>query len=327
MRRMAAEDPRQAREFFLSLLDGRSPALDEFLKLVSSPGEGRLRQLVANAVRTRPDKGGLTTHLMQWHEIETDEFAKRAISAALSDVARSTLVRPSAVTPANAELVETYRYVAGRLHHQLRNALMRPNAQVIKLRKEVREIADDVERARLATLVGALSDDLVRVTRIIEEFDPEDEYFRLRNIALLDWLIAMNAEYARKYAQVDLQIHDSAREAGSLYIVANDYLLTTVFWNLWINAQEAVGLGCRIEVVVTSHAGRVELAILDNGDGFPPERVGVAFTERFSSAGKNRGRGLLEVQDAIQQLHGDVRLYEHLPGDFRIKIRFPLSQV
>jgi hypothetical protein len=215
MRRMAAEDPRQAREFFLSLLDSHSPALDDFLRLVSSPGEGRLRQLVANAVRTRVDKGGLVTHLMQWQEIETDEFAKRAIGAALADVARSTLVRHPAVAPADTELIETYRYVAGRLHHQLRNALMRPNAQIMKLRTEVRQIADDLERARLVTLIGALSDDFVRVTRIIEEFDPEDEHFSLRNIALPDWLIAMNAEYARKYSQVDLLIHDSTREGGA----------------------------------------------------------------------------------------------------------------
>jgi len=47
---------------------------------------GRLRHLVASALRNSRDKERLAPHLIVWHEIETDEFARHAISAALDGV-------------------------------------------------------------------------------------------------------------------------------------------------------------------------------------------------------------------------------------------------
>ena len=54
-----------------------------FLASISSPADGRLRQLVANALRSPRDKERLAAHLIAWQEIETDEFTHRAIARAL----------------------------------------------------------------------------------------------------------------------------------------------------------------------------------------------------------------------------------------------------
>src|SRR5947209_16032292 len=51
LRHLAVEDPREARRVFLQLLDFGGPALDQFLGRISSPADGRLRHLVANAPR------------------------------------------------------------------------------------------------------------------------------------------------------------------------------------------------------------------------------------------------------------------------------------
>src|SRR6266576_3071580 len=51
LRHLAVEDPREARKVFLQLLDSGGPALDHFLGRISSPADGRLRQLAANALR------------------------------------------------------------------------------------------------------------------------------------------------------------------------------------------------------------------------------------------------------------------------------------
>ena len=91
LRHLAVEDPREARRVFLQLLDSGGPALDDFLGRISSPPHGRLRQLVANALRSHRDKERLAPHLIVWHEIETDEFARRAIAGVLDGLdARST---------------------------------------------------------------------------------------------------------------------------------------------------------------------------------------------------------------------------------------------
>src|SRR5258708_2149953 len=86
LRRLAVEDPREARRAFLVLFDSGGSALEQFLGQISSPSDGRLRHLVASALRNNRDKERLAPYLIAWHEIETDEFARRAIAAALDGV-------------------------------------------------------------------------------------------------------------------------------------------------------------------------------------------------------------------------------------------------
>jgi len=83
LRSLAVEDPLEARKLFLKLLDSGGAALEEFLGRVSSPGDGRLRQLVAKSLRNPRDLERIAPHLIAWREIETDEFAHRAIAGAL----------------------------------------------------------------------------------------------------------------------------------------------------------------------------------------------------------------------------------------------------
>ena len=86
LRHLAVEDPREARKVFLRILDSGGFALEQFLGQISSPADGRLRHVVASALRNNRDKERLAPYLIAWHEIETDEFAKRAIAAALDGV-------------------------------------------------------------------------------------------------------------------------------------------------------------------------------------------------------------------------------------------------
>jgi sigma-B regulation protein RsbU (phosphoserine phosphatase) len=86
LRRLAVEDPREARKTFLHLFDSGGSVLEQFLGQISSPADGRLRHLVASALRTNRDKERLAPYLIAWHEIETDEFAKRAMAAALDGI-------------------------------------------------------------------------------------------------------------------------------------------------------------------------------------------------------------------------------------------------
>src|SRR5579862_8288895 len=89
LRRLAVEDPREARKTFLQIFDSGGSALEQFLGQVTSTSDGRLRHLVASALRNNRDKERLAPYLITWHEIETDEFAKRAIASALDGVKAS----------------------------------------------------------------------------------------------------------------------------------------------------------------------------------------------------------------------------------------------
>jgi len=129
LRHLAVEDPLEARRVFLRLLDSGGPALDHFLGRISSPADGRLRQLVANAPRNHRDRERLIPHLIAWQEIETDEFTHRAIVGALKGLD----TRSAAQTALALEVA------------RLTTAIGREMAQRERLNREL-EIAREVQQ-------------------------------------------------------------------------------------------------------------------------------------------------------------------------------------
>jgi signal transduction histidine kinase len=321
-RRLAVEDPLRARDGFLHLMHSGSSDADALLEMLSAPGEGRLRQIIANAVHGLPVKERLIPFLIEWRESETDEFAFRAINSALADQ-DLTSYKPAHVSGSltNANTIQAYRYVSSRISHKLRNALLNPEARFIRLRSVLKAASDPHLRAEILSLVGELSDDLQRIGTIVEftQFDPK--HFDLRAVMLHDWLLAMNDRYAAAFAPIRLTIEANGSRPC---VYASDYLLETIFWNIWMNAQQAIGQNCAIVVEIKPAGGSIEVIVVDNGEGFPQKQRDIAFKEAYSSSGStDRGVGLLEVQDAVERLHGKVGLIEHRPGEYRIKILFP----
>lgn len=316
---LTVQDPRQARTRFCEMLVADAPELDVLLRHVSAPGDGRVRLLIANAVRGRPDKSKVVPFLLKWYENEPDEFAKRAIGVALEGVqvnpspARQQLVDPN--------LVAIYRYVTDRLKHRLRNELMGPMAHIIRLRTHVDRIGDDQLRTDLSEILSLLDDSFQRVGYTVE-LDVDDEYFQWRSITLCDWLQSMNTDYSQRYSPIDFNIMANLG-VSSAKIHASSYLLSTIFWNLWINSQQAVKDRCVITANVTTRNGHIAVLLTDNGTGFPQQLDEVAFRHQYSTSRNHSGRGLLEVQEAVEQLHGQVSLVNINGTELRVKISFP----
>lgn len=319
LRKLAAENPRQARAQFTALLDSNASSVEEILRLAGAPGEGRLRQLIANAVKQRADKARVAPYLQGWLGNETDEFAKTSISAALVGVDQNAF-QPY-IPPDPPQVVETYRYVADRLCHRIRNSMTGP-AQHLRTLESLLNGGTDSKSLEAKSAVTQLKDSLRALSRIVE-FNIEDSYFEWRAVDLTAWLQTMTAQYIAKNAPLTLKITGSSEELA-VRIRANDLLLEILFWNLWKNAQQSVGNPCEITIQIKSTGAEVELLIIDNGKGFSPEYAGVAFVEQFSSRGSNHGRGLLEVQDSVRRLGGTVELVQHKPNEYRIRIRVPV---
>jgi hypothetical protein len=227
LRTLAAQNPREARMWFCQMLDSNARELDEILHCAAGLGEGRVRQLLANAVRLRADKDKLIPHLLRWLETETDEFAQRAILAVLDGVDVSAYQQNPESALADLKLVEAYRYLKERLCHELRNALLRPQTHILRLRGKINAIGEEVLRAEFEAMLGQLSDAFKSVGRIIE-FDADDHYFKLRPISICSWLKIMNAEYGKKYQPVVLGIEDNSN-GTPIRILASDHLLHTIF--------------------------------------------------------------------------------------------------
>jgi len=326
LRRLAVEDPRRAQDKFLEILHTDPGSLEVLLGLVSAPGEGRLRQLIAGAVRSLPEKERVVPFLIRWRDTETDEFAFRAINAALANLDLTSYIRPKSSTPlVQPEIVEGYRYASGRLSHKLRNALLNPQARLIRLRTASNALTDEQARAGLLSILGELNDDLLKIARILESIKADPEHFQIRPIHIAEWLGSMNRRYGRQFSPVKVTIQSDLK-LESLIVLGSDHLLETIFWNLWVNAQQAVGEDCAVVIQIEEEAGHLKIVVIDNGDGFSPDLHDIAFQQPYSSKGSERGRGLLEVQDAVGQLHGQVGLVRFNPDEYRVRLILPIER-
>ncbi|MGO9275018.1 MAG: ATP-binding protein [Terriglobia bacterium] len=321
-RRLAVEDPRRASMAFLELLNSGGPALADFLGSISSPADGRLRQLVANAVRNHPFKDRLGSHLLAWQELETDEFTRRALAGALEGLdANPAKPRPAEPGLLASGTAETYRYVADRLRHRLRNAMIPAQAHLRRLRA----IIPSKPGSELQSILDGLNEAVVTLGRELEATDVDPGYFEQKPIVLQDWLQQMNARYSRRYLPITLHLLPGNGDA--IRLLASDYLLEVIFWNVWLNAQQAVGPKCEVTVQPSVFSNRVELLITDNGDGIPADVSQVAFRQLYSTKQPSRGRGLLEVQDAVERLHGSAKLVEATKGAYRLHLTLPVYQL
>lgn len=325
LRRLAAEHPREARGRIGQLLDERPPELKPLLAQIGAPGEGRLRHIIANSIRAKVERASAVPDLAQWLASETDEFTKHSLRLAVKESGASEPVpnKTSTARPADDHFVEAYRHASSRLSHRVRNALMEPQTALMKLRRLMSELREPLLYTSLLKTVEELNAGFQRVSRVVE-FNTEDRYFEMRQVVLRDWLLSMNVEYGKQFAPIQLEVDVDADSASSL-VYANDHLLNAVFWNLWINAQQAVEDSCRISIRIMKEKAHVCVTVSDNGEGFSVGARDAVFVQSYSgysASGVNRGSGLLEVQDAVGRLHGEVGLVQE-GSHYRVRIRFP----
>jgi signal transduction histidine kinase len=324
LRWLAASDPKQARVAFQALLERHDEILNDVLASASRPGDGRLRQMIATVFRTDSKATTLEPWLRRWLEAEPDEFTKAAIESALASRTLAPTPRSVSRSPA-AQIVEAYRYVADRLCHRIRNALTLPSSQIIRLQHLVGDLTDAALKQELMEILSGFQTGLLRISRNVE-FDTGDDYLTWQPIPLIDWLESASRDFEARFGPAKLVVScDPAVRRTK--VRATRFFLETAFGNLWSNAIQAVEPPCRFEVqcAVDSERGLIEIRVLDNGPGFTEMHLETAFQQVFSTKSDSRGRGLLEIADAMFKLQGTVELAKAMTGEYRIRITLPVE--
>lgn len=325
LRRLVARDPKQARIEFTGLISQGGDLLDKVLERASRAGEGRVRQMIATGVRLCGQAGVIESWLRRWLEVEGDEFTRKAIESALERDRRPTTTTTPPARNQPPHFLETYRYVADRLCHRIRNSLARPGAQFIRLEQCIGRIDDPAVRADLIEALGVLRTGFQRVARSVE-FDIGDDYLQWQDIVISQWIERAAVDFAARFGPARLAVAGPP-DALRCTIRATRFHLETAFGNLWANALQAVEspAGCEItaSLSLTSDGRTLQILISDNGPGFTEKHLETAFQQTFSTKSTTRGRGLMEIADAILQMQGNVQLHEVRSGDYRIRITLP----
>lgn len=323
LRRLVASEPKAARVAMAKLLaGGESSELTLILESATRPGEGRVRQMIATAARLDGTAEEIKQWLLIWLPAEADEFTKRAIGSALEST-KPVPAAPPRSFQMPEQFVEAYRYTAERLCHRIRNPLTRSASLLMRL-EHLSQQADPRMRDEMTALYGELKGLFQRVGRVVE-FEVGDAYFVWRSIRLGDWLEAAGPVFAARHGPATLFVEGSA-DARRVSIRATEFLLETVFANAWANAlQAAEQETCRITARIAVVEKSIEVIFHDDGPGFSDDQVDSAFRLAFSTKGETRGRGLLEIAEAVGRLQGTVRLVEVSHGEHRIQFQFPLD--
>jgi signal transduction histidine kinase len=122
--------------------------------------------------------------------------------------------------------------------------------------------------------------------------------------------------------------HEISTQFEPARIDADVSLLNRSIANLFDNEIAHLPPGCRIHVSVRVAEGQVELAVQDNGPGFPPGLRARVF-ERFVKGQHSTGHGLgLAFVNAAAQAHGGhVQIIDSKHGGAMILMSLPLAEV
>ena len=122
--------------------------------------------------------------------------------------------------------------------------------------------------------------------------------------------------------------HEMKSELENGVVVHADLgLISRTLSNLLENELVHLPPGCRVEIRLRARQGYAELAIEDNGPGFPPEIAGRPF-ERFVKGKQSPGHGLgLAFVEAVAQAHGgSVKISDRNGGGATVSLSLPLAE-
>ena len=214
------------------------------------------------------------------------------------------------------------KMVAG-IAHEIRNPLASVSGSVEMLKQnthlepEERRLIDIVTREvnRLNNLIS----ELLEYTRPVKKSDDVYQLEELVQETLLE------LQHHKAYG-VDIKLEKNI-PFSSIPMRGNRSKLKQVFWNLFINACQAMGGRGTLSVTVGEAHDRAEIRVRDTGEGIPAENLGKIFDAFFSTKDEGTGLGLAVVQKIIESHGGIIRVDSQLGQGTEFRVILPKPHV
>jgi two-component system nitrogen regulation sensor histidine kinase NtrY len=224
-----------------------------------------------------------------------------------------------------AQQAMTWREVARRIAHEIKNPLTPIQLSTQRLRKKFAEGAPDAA-AILDECTRTIIQEVEGLRNMVDEFSryarmpsprprPGDLHQIVQQVAQL---------YAGIRQGISLQTDlDPAVPPLNL----DPEQMRRALINLVDNAVAALGEETGEITVSTRYLsadGRVQLEIADTGPGFPPDDRDRAFLPYYSTKRSSGGLGLAIVNRIIVEHGGEIRIEDNLPHGARLVITLPV---
>ena len=239
-------------------------------------------------------------------EFEALRQALRELAAALATARDREL---------EAERLRTFREVARRVAHEIKNPLTSMRIAVDQLQRP-----DGRPDGRTAIAVQVLAAETDRLERLAKEFS---EFGRLpegpqSEVDLVELLEELGRTGVPPEVAVRITTHDGRRTVFGHYEP-----LRRAFANLYRNAAEAMKGRGAIDVTVTGDGSGLAVTVADHGPGIPAELHQRVFEPYFTTKDDGTGLGLALVRVTLEAHRGTISVAETPGGGATFAIVFP----
>lgn len=247
-----------------------------------------------------------------------------ALLMMLRDVTREHRAEEEALADERLAAVKT---LAAGVAHEIGNPLNALNIHLQLLERALKKVPEASMREQLQKLVAVAAAEVVRLDGIIRRFltairPAKPTLMRGSVCAVLEaTLRLLGPDLERRHITLQRAFPEAVPE-----IFLDGQQLEQVFFNLIRNAMDAVSDGGRIGLTITTDDAWVDVSILDNGAGIPPELLGRIFDPYVTTKAKGNGLGLMIVRRIVQAHGGTITCASHAGQGTCFTLRFPRAE-
>lgn len=204
--------------------------------------------------------------------------------------------------------------LSANIAHEIRNPLASLKGSIEMLRE------GRVPDHRRDRLMDIAVDEMERLNSIITDFltysSPKPLELQRVDVAglvntTMDLLDNQNSGGSSVAIRKDLD--------GPTVLMADPVKLRQVFWNIGVNAMQAMSGQGTLTASVSREGSRVAIAFSDTGPGIPPENLDRVFFPFFTTKEKGTGLGLSIAYRIIEEHHGKITVESSSAGTtFRV---------
>ncbi len=213
--------------------------------------------------------------------------------------------------------------LSASIAHELRNPLasLKGSVEMLREKKVPEEHADqlmDIALSEMDRLNSIITDFLLyakprQLSK--EQFDLNQS---LKDVVTLLQSSDSNGKDVKISASLD----------GNLFITGDAGQIQQVFWNLSLNAVDAVSDNGSIDIYTKKNSSNVAIVIKDNGKGIDKEDIDKVFYPFFTTKEKGTGLGLSIAHKIIEEHKGKLEVKSSGRGKgSTFKITLPINNV
>ena len=218
--------------------------------------------------------------------------------------------------------------MAAGMAHEINTPLAVISIKAAQARELLQEKPLDLELlGRIHDTIAGTVDRISRIVRSLRSFARVGTQDEPKDVSVEGLLSEVKDLCFERFRVHGVALRSEIREAG-LSLSCRESEIMQVLLNLLNNAYDAVQ--CRqdkwVELGARKNGDWLELWVLDNGEGIPPEVRGRIFDPFFSGKEPGKGTGLgLSISKGIIQSHGGSIEFDPQSQFTRFVIRLPLG--